>query len=80
MTKMKDSKNGYLVIVVGCLECRNDSKVIGLYSTLKRAKEIAKLTGYNQQESISVYGGNYKAVYSEVQTIVIPLPAMEGEL
>ena len=32
----------YVVVDIGCLECCNDSKLIGIYDSKEKAEEIAK--------------------------------------
>lgn len=66
----------YLVLNIGCLECGNNSEIVGFYDDLPDAIEAWK-ANYPKQDKPSILGVQYEAQYAEMQSVIIPL--LEGE-
>lgn len=57
----------WLVIDIGCLECRNESYVVGIFSNKEKAEQVALKINGNDIESL------YEPEFSEGQIRVFEL-------
>lgn len=62
----------YIVMEIGCLECGNDSTLVGVYKNLEDARK--------DYPEAQVAGVDYSAEYGEIQQVIFPLAPQKEQL